>query len=55
MSLSLFKRVIRESYVKRLSRHNGTHVPLFHGSPDNDSAPVMPIGNLHHSNGVPVF
>lgn len=34
-------RIIREPYVKRLSRHILTlRVPVFHGPPDNGSAPL---------------
>lgn len=37
-----YNRIIREPYVKRLSRHILTlRVPVFHGPLDNGSAPFM--------------
>ena len=38
----LLNRIIREPYVKRLSRHIlALRAPVFHGPPDNGSAPFM--------------
>ena len=38
----LSKRIIREPYVKRLSRHILTlRAPVFHGPLDNGSAPLL--------------
>ena len=34
-------RMFRGPYVKGLSRHNGAPAPLFHGSIDNGSAPLL--------------
>ena len=39
MPLSFWKSVIRRTFVKRLSRHNGAPAPLFHDPPDNAPAP----------------
>ena len=52
--LSLYKRIIREPYVKGLSRHilAAEAAPVFRGSLDNGSALCLSGSLLHLFNGL---